>query len=335
MSGADVGPELLLVEDDHGAEYRESEDGSPERRGELLVREHWSVVVWVDDGVVTVPLFWVDVPTASKCVGFGSELTGAEADNHVELGKVLGPSGLAAGKEFCGGEVLEVLVVRNDVYRSTGPFEVVPPDLEGFEDGEEFLVVGVVVQLRSGKSAGMESYRMEFTGVRGYRPDSGNSVVGGVGLDGDLSIRFPVVKDRSPSEGLLEGVERFPTIFGEAPGDVFPRKTGKRKDDFGVGGDETSVEVGESEEGLYVADFPWFRPVEDGLDLVFGHSKSVDGEDVAKIFDGVLVEFALIGASVEAMLSESSEDFLDVLPMIVRVIGIDEDIVQVNYDANV
>ena len=34
LSGADVGPELLLVEDDHGAEYRESEDGSPTEKRE-------------------------------------------------------------------------------------------------------------------------------------------------------------------------------------------------------------------------------------------------------------------------------------------------------------
>ena len=98
MSGADVGPELLLVEDDHGAEYRESEDGSPERRGELLVREHWSVVVWVDDGVVTAPLFWVDVPTACQCVGLRSKLTWPETDYEVELREELRPSGLAARK---------------------------------------------------------------------------------------------------------------------------------------------------------------------------------------------------------------------------------------------
>ena len=89
MSRADVRPELLLVEDDHGAEYRESEDGSPERRGELLVREHWLVVVWVDDGVVTVPLFWVDVPPASECIGLCSEFTRSETDDHVELRQVL------------------------------------------------------------------------------------------------------------------------------------------------------------------------------------------------------------------------------------------------------
>ena len=34
--------------------------------------EYRPEVVWVDDGVVTIPPFWVDVPTAGKGVGFRS-----------------------------------------------------------------------------------------------------------------------------------------------------------------------------------------------------------------------------------------------------------------------
>ena len=77
-------------------EYRESEDGSPERCGELLVHEHWLKVVWVDDGVVTVPLFWVNVPPASECIGLHFKFNGLEPDDHVELRQVLRPLGLSA-----------------------------------------------------------------------------------------------------------------------------------------------------------------------------------------------------------------------------------------------
>ena len=327
LSGADVGPELLLVEDDHGAEYRESEDGSPERRGELLVREHWSVVVWVDDGVVTVPLFWVDVPPASECVGLRSEFTGSEPDDHVELRQVLRPSGLSAGQELRCREVLQVLVVRYNVYRSSGPFEVVPPDLECLEDGEEFLVVRVVVQFRSGEGPGVERDRMEFAGVRSDGQDTGDGVVGGVRLNGNLAVRYPVVKDRSASKCRLEVVEGLPTRVGEVPRDIFSRQARQRKDDFGVGGNEPAVEVRESEERLDIADFSRLRPLEDSADLVVGHGKAVRGQDVSEVFHGVLVEFALVCSSVELMLAEPAEYLLDVFPMIVRVVGVDEDVV--------
>ena len=111
-------------------------DGSSERGGELFLSEYGSEVVWVDDGVVTVPLFWVDVPTASKCVGFGSELTGAEADNHVELGEVLGPSGLPTSQHLRGREILEVLVIGDNVYWRFSAFEIVSPEFESLEDSQ-------------------------------------------------------------------------------------------------------------------------------------------------------------------------------------------------------
>ena len=161
------------------------------------------------------------------------------------------------------------------------------------------------------------------------------TVIGGIRLNGDLTVGFPVVKDGGGSEGLLQGVERLPAVIGEVPRDVLPSKAGKRKDDFGVMGNEASIEVGESEEGLDILDFPGLRPVEDGLDLRLRHSESVSGEDVAEVLHGVRVEFALVRAGVELVLPESPEDFLDVLPMILEIIRVDKDVVQIDYNAYV
>jgi hypothetical protein len=39
----------------------------------------------VDFSIVAIPLFRIDVPASSKRVGFRSEFSGTEMDDHVEL----------------------------------------------------------------------------------------------------------------------------------------------------------------------------------------------------------------------------------------------------------
>ena len=51
-----------------------------------------------------------------------------EADNKVELGKILGPVGLMAGKDLGCGKVFQVLMIHDHVDRSTGTFKEVSPD---------------------------------------------------------------------------------------------------------------------------------------------------------------------------------------------------------------
>ncbi|EPT02892.1 hypothetical protein FOMPIDRAFT_58640, partial [Fomitopsis schrenkii] len=45
------------------------------------------------------------------------------------------------------------------------------------------------------------------------------------------------------------------------------------------------------------------------------------------IFDGLGMEFTLVRASVKVMFPESSEDLLDVLPVLFRRVGINEDVI--------
>ncbi|EPS96719.1 hypothetical protein FOMPIDRAFT_1082948, partial [Fomitopsis schrenkii] len=48
---------------------------------------------------------------------------------------------------------------------------------------------------------------------------------------------------------------------------------------------------------LNVPDLAWFWPVQDCLDLRLGHGKAFRGEDIAKIFNGLGMEFTLVRAS--------------------------------------
>ena len=59
-------------------------------------------VLWIDTGIVTIPLFKIDVPLSSECIRFGSELSGMEADDEVESGKIFVPSCLSTREDFGG-----------------------------------------------------------------------------------------------------------------------------------------------------------------------------------------------------------------------------------------
>ena len=118
----------------------------------MFLGEHWFEVVRIYVSVVPIPLFWVDVPMASEGIGLCFEASRAEADGEVELGEVLRPTGLTVGQDLGAGEVLQVLVVSDHIDQRGGALEVMPPVLEGLEDGQQFLVMGVIIQLRGRQS---------------------------------------------------------------------------------------------------------------------------------------------------------------------------------------
>ena len=118
----------------------------------MFLGEHWFEVVRIYASVVSIPLFLVDVPTASEGIRLCSEASRVEADGEVELGEVLRPAGLMAGQDLGAGEVLQVLVVGDHIDRRGGALDVMSPVLEGLEDGQQLLVVGIVVQLRGRQS---------------------------------------------------------------------------------------------------------------------------------------------------------------------------------------
>ena len=57
----------------------------------------------------------------------------------------LRPAGLAVGEDSGSLEVFEILVVCEDVEGLGEAFEIVSPELDGRDDGEEFLVMDFVV----------------------------------------------------------------------------------------------------------------------------------------------------------------------------------------------
>ena len=115
-----------------------------------------------------------------------------EADNEVELGKILGSVGLMAGKDLGYGKVFQVLVICDHVDWSTRTFEEVLPDMESLKDCEQFFVMGVIIEFRGTKGVGMESHRVDFTRIGLDRKDGTQSIIRGIGFYDDRFIRDPV-----------------------------------------------------------------------------------------------------------------------------------------------
>ena len=151
--------------------------------------KHRSEVLRIDAGVVTIPLFGIDIPTSSQHIRFHSELTRVELDHKIELGKELQPPGLMPGEQVDCGEVLEVLVVGHNIDWSFRTFEIVPPSSKCLKYSEEFLVMCVIIEFRNTQGARMESDRVDFT-IRGdCRENHSNSIVRGVGFDYEWGSR--------------------------------------------------------------------------------------------------------------------------------------------------
>lgn len=62
--------------------------------------EYWFKVLWVRISKATIPLFSVEVVTAGKGIGFGTESFRTEADDHVKRGEVFQPASLTTREHF-------------------------------------------------------------------------------------------------------------------------------------------------------------------------------------------------------------------------------------------
>jgi len=79
-----------------------------------------------------------------------------ELDNKVELEKVLRPLHLSPGQYLGSKKILKVLMICNNVDGISRIFQIVLPNLEGFKDGKQFLVMCIIVQLHCSESVGVK-----------------------------------------------------------------------------------------------------------------------------------------------------------------------------------
>ena len=142
-------------------------------------------------------------------------------------------------------------------------------------------------------------------------------------------------EDWSRGKGLLQEVESGVTIVSEFPRSVFAGKPCERNNNVRVVVDESTVEVHESEEGLDVLHLPWFWPIRDGLNFLCRHGKSVRGKTETQVLSGSGMEFTFLWLGKEIVFSEASKDFVDVFLMGLEVLGVYQDVIQIDDNADI
>ena len=167
-------------------------------------------------------------------------------------------------------------MVRHHVDRSWRSFEIVSPNFKSFEDGEQFLIVDVVVEFGGCKRAGVEGNGVDFIVRRGYGGENrGEGVVLCVRFDDERRAWNPMRQYWRSGEGFLQRIKGGAAFVGEVPSGSFAGEARERNSDVGVVRDEAAIEVGEPQEGLYVFDLAGFGPILNDLDLIGGHGQAV------------------------------------------------------------
>src|SRR5882672_7057702 len=193
----------------------------------------------------------------------------------------------------------------------------------------------IIIEFQSGKSQGVECNWVQLAIRCCNRKDSGESVVGSVSFNCDLSVLDPMGKDWSCSESLFKCFKGGMALIGKVPGGTLAGKTCKQNCDFGISINEMMIEVGETEEGLNILDFLGFGPILDNLDLVWGHGEAFRRQHVSEVFTGSDMELAFVCTGKKSVSVESSEYFLNMSFVLGNVVGVDEDVIQVDDDNDV
>ena len=125
------------------------------------------------------------------------------------------------------------------------------------------------------------------------------------------------------------------TVISEFPRSVFAGKPRERNNNVGVIMDESTVEVRKSEEGLDVLNLLWFRPIGDGLNFLRRHGESVRRETETEVLGGGGMKLTFLWLGEEIVLSEVSEEFADVFLMGLKVLGVYQDVIQIDDNADI
>ena len=132
----------------------------------------------------------VDVESGERvCLGVGFTRSMSEAE--LESGEVEGPAGVAAAEVLCGAPIFEIGVVGDDFEGLGKSFEEVAPVFEGFDDGEHFSVVDLVVAFGGLHGGGAESDWMPKTIFLLLKQCASGSKAGGIYFDASGSIWVP------------------------------------------------------------------------------------------------------------------------------------------------
>ena len=191
----------------------------------MFLSEDRLEVVRVNYGIASIPLFRIDIPSSSESIQFCAKMTRVESDDKVQLGEVLGPLHLPPGQYLSSRKILKVLMIHNNVDGIGWTFQIVLPNIKSFEDGKQFLVIYVVVQLCHSESVRVKGNWMNFIIFINNGEDCSESIVQSISFHDKLSIRNPMSENQSEGKCFLERVESILTGEVKLPRNVLLSET--------------------------------------------------------------------------------------------------------------
>jgi len=118
---------------------------------------------------------------------------------------------LPLGQYLGSRKILKVLIIRNNIDGIGWTFQIVLLNLESFEDGKQFLIMYIVVQLYHSESARVKGNWMNFIIFVNNREDCSESIVQGISFHNELSIGNSMSEDRCGGKCFLKRVESILT----------------------------------------------------------------------------------------------------------------------------
>ena len=143
----------------------------------MFLSEDEFEVVRVDCGIASIPPFRIDIPLSSESIQFYAEMTRVESDDKVELEEILRLLHLPPGQYLGSRKILKVFMIYNNVDGIDRTFQIVSPNLEGFKDGKQFLIMCVIVQLCCSESTRVKGNWMNFILFINNGEDCSESIV--------------------------------------------------------------------------------------------------------------------------------------------------------------
>jgi len=191
-------------------------------------------------------------------------------------------------------EVGEVLVVSEDLNWEGGTMKIMSKGLESVDYGEEFAVIDVVVSFCLRERLGKVRAGVPIAIGVGLEENSSRCRFRGVGGDGEGCGEVREMENGFRQEKGFKGVKGSLTSGSPVPLKVLFGEVDEGTGDIGVVGDESTVEVGEAKERVYIFDFcggwPFGNPIEfDGV-----HGELTRFDDHSEVFYLVGGEFTLL-----------------------------------------
>ncbi|KAG5717163.1 hypothetical protein E4T56_gene10095 [Termitomyces sp. T112] len=166
------------------------------------------------------------------------------------------------------GEVLEVVGVGVDLNTMWGSFKVGSPLPEDFNNGEELLVIDIVVELHGDHQTDAKGNRAKVLSARVHLGEYANDgVVRGVAFEYYWQGGIKMVEDWGGGKGFSEEGEDALAPAIQLLGSVLPDESIEGFCDSGVVVNEHAIEISKPQKGLYLLDVLGWGLVEDGLDL--------------------------------------------------------------------